>query len=106
MISPQSLSKIVYPIDFETNHPIDRSWSQNHQSSKVPTSDSGIVIDARPTSKSSIEEIDDNSLIDQYEINYRQTLNDLHIIKQHIVDIESHLNEAMREVNDLLNNSP
>jgi hypothetical protein len=87
MASPQSLSRIVYPIHFEINH---------SPSSKVPTSDSGIVID-----KSSIEEIAEYSFLDQYETNYRKTLNDLHVIKQHIVDIESRLNEAMREVNDL-----
>ncbi len=52
MVSPQSLSKILYPIDFE----IDIPWQQQ-RSSKVPTSDSGIVIDTRPTSKSSIEEV-------------------------------------------------
>lgn len=54
-------SKILYPIDFETNN-IDQSWYQKHSSScnKVPTSDSGIVIDTdgtQPTSKSSIEEV-------------------------------------------------
>jgi hypothetical protein len=59
--SNQQLSKIVYPIDFETNN-IDQSWYQKHSSShnKVPTSDSGIVIDTdgtQLTSKSSIEEV-------------------------------------------------
>jgi hypothetical protein len=64
---PQS-SKIVYPIDFEGNH-IDQSWYQKHSSSpqnKVPTSDSGIVIDTagtRPTSNSSIEEVRSMSFI-------------------------------------------
>jgi hypothetical protein len=58
MLSPQTLSKILYPIDFETNH-IDKSWHQKRSSHsyKVPTSDSGIVIDTQPTSKSSIEEV-------------------------------------------------
>ena len=68
---PQS-SKIVYPIDFEGNH-IDQSWYQKHSSSsssshqnKVPTSDSGIVIDTagtRLTSNSSIEEVRSMSFI-------------------------------------------
>jgi hypothetical protein len=54
-------SKILYPIDFETN-PTDQSWYQKHssQQNKVPTSDSGIVIDTdgtQLTSKSSIEEV-------------------------------------------------
>jgi hypothetical protein len=59
--NPQS-SKILYPIEFETNQ-TDQSWYQKHSSShhnKVPTSDSGIVIDTagtRPTSNSSIEEV-------------------------------------------------
>lgn len=34
----------------------------------------------------------------QYEQNYRQTLADLTLIKKNIVDIESRLSEAMREV--------
>jgi hypothetical protein len=59
--SNQQPSKILYPIDFETNN-IDQTWYQKHSShhNKVPTSDSGIVIDTadtRPTSKSSIEEV-------------------------------------------------
>jgi hypothetical protein len=54
-------SKILYPINSQTNN-IDQSWYQKHSSShnKVPTSDSGIVIDTdgtRLTSKSSIEEV-------------------------------------------------
>ena len=54
-------SKILYPIDFETNN-TDQSWYQKHssQQNKVPTSDSGIVIDTdgiQLTSKSSIEEV-------------------------------------------------
>jgi len=52
MISPRSLSKILYPIDFQMNNN-DISWT--HHSHKVPTSDSGIVIDI--PSKSSIEEV-------------------------------------------------
>jgi hypothetical protein len=50
----QQPSKILYPIDFQTNNN-DQSWYN-----KVPTSDSGIVIDTAgtlPTSKSSIEEV-------------------------------------------------
>lgn len=60
--SNQQTSKILYPIEFETNN-IDQSWYQKRHGSshnKVPTSDSGIVIDTdgtRPTSKSSIEEV-------------------------------------------------
>lgn len=60
--SIESASRIVYPIDFETNHH-DQIWLQKRCSShenKVPTSDSGIVIDTagtRPTSKSSIDEV-------------------------------------------------
>jgi hypothetical protein len=54
--SPQPLSKILYPIDFETNNIDDISWYQK-RSRKVPTSDSGIITDTRPTSKSSIEEV-------------------------------------------------
>lgn len=59
--STKHSSKILYPIDFETNN-IDQSWHCESMSSshhnKVPTSDSGIVIDAvgiRPTSVSSFE---------------------------------------------------
>jgi hypothetical protein len=52
MISPRSLSKILYPIDFQINNN-DISWT--HHSHKVPTSDSGIVIDI--PSKLSIEEV-------------------------------------------------
>ena len=53
--------KIVYPIDFETAR-TDQSWYEKHSTyqHKVPTSDSGIVIDTdgiRPTSKSSIDEV-------------------------------------------------
>jgi hypothetical protein len=61
MTSSQPSSKILYPIDFE-DQSVDPSWYQNRSSysHKVPTSDSGIVIDTmdiRPTSKSSIEEV-------------------------------------------------
>lgn len=89
--TPQLLSKILYPIDFQT------SWHEKQTSNpyKVPTSDSGIIIDTRPTSNSSIEDDDNNN---NNEINYRKTLIDLTIIKKNIVDIESRLNEAMREV--------
>jgi hypothetical protein len=55
MISPQLSSKILYPIDFQINN-IDQTWHKK-QSHKVPTSDSGIVIDTQPTSKSGIEEV-------------------------------------------------
>lgn len=56
-----SSSKILYPIDFPPTD-IDQTWYQRHSShqDKVPTSDSGIVIDTagtRPTSNSSIEEV-------------------------------------------------
>ncbi|CAF1677967.1 unnamed protein product, partial [Adineta ricciae] len=112
----QQPSKILYPIDFETNNN-DQSWYQKQSSlsststhqSKVPTSDSGIVIDTnvtRPTSNASIEENDADGIpidltnsgkLKQYESNYRKTLADLTIIKKNIVDIESRLSEAMRE---------
>ena len=57
----ESSSKILYPIDFETHHE-DPLWCQKLSSNenKVPTSDSGIVIDSagtRPTSKSSIDDV-------------------------------------------------
>ena len=57
----QQPSKILYPIDFQSNHN-EQSWYEKHSSNhhKVPTSDSGIVIDTAgtlPTSKSSIEEV-------------------------------------------------
>ena len=60
-ITNSSSSKILYPIDFPSTE-IDQSWYQRHTShqDKVPTSDSGIVIDTagtRPTSNSSIEEV-------------------------------------------------
>ncbi|CAF0996293.1 unnamed protein product [Rotaria sordida] len=107
-------SKILYPIDFQTKH-IDQSWYQKHLLSsshynKVPTSDSGIVIDTvstRPTSKSSIEENDGDGIpiditnsgkLKQYQSTYQKTLADLTIIKKNIVDIESRLSEAMREL--------
>ncbi|CAF2187449.1 unnamed protein product [Rotaria magnacalcarata] len=107
-------SKILYPIDFQTNH-IDQSWYQKHLSSshqnKVPTSDSGIVVDTigtRLTSNSSIDDNDGDGIpIDNittsgklklYKSNYRKTLADLTIIKKNIVDIESRLSEAMREL--------
>ena len=65
--SSSSSSKILYPIDFESNS-ADQSWYQRHSShqSKVHTSDSGIVIDTagtRLTSNSSIEEVRLMSLI-------------------------------------------
>ena len=52
--SPISLSKILYPIDFQINNNNNNTSCHQH---KVPTSDSGIVIDIRPTSKSSIAEV-------------------------------------------------
>jgi hypothetical protein len=59
--SNQQPSKILYPIDFQTNNN-EQSWYQKNSSNynKVPTSDSGIVIDTAgtlPTSKSSIDEV-------------------------------------------------
>ncbi|CAF2839410.1 unnamed protein product [Rotaria sp. Silwood2] len=81
--SNQQPSKILYPIDFQTNH-IDQSWYQKHLSSshhnKVPTSDSGIVIDTvgtRPTSKSSIEELEiESALVEsEHELVFKQILN-------------------------------
>ena len=69
-------SKILYPIDFESQDD-DQSWYQKCSSSiasssshqnKVPTSDSGIVIDTagtRPTSKSSN---DDVSLLTEHHL--------------------------------------
>lgn len=74
---------ILYPIEYSPHPP-------SSSSHKVPTSDSGIVLDTRPASKSSIEE--------QLEEIYDQTLQDLRLIKQHLVEIESRLAEAMREV--------
>lgn len=60
-IANSSSSKILYPIEFPSTD-IDPSWYQRHASHqhKVPTSDSGIVIDTagtRLTSNSSIEEV-------------------------------------------------
>ena len=56
-------SKILYPLEFESNEN-DSNWFPKRCSTsdetKVPTSDSGIVIDTvgtRPTSKSSIDEV-------------------------------------------------
>ncbi|CAF3597370.1 unnamed protein product [Rotaria sp. Silwood1] len=111
--SNQQPSKILYPIDFQTNH-IDQSWYKKRLSpshhNKVPTSDSGIVIDTvdtRQTSKSSIEENDGDGIpiditnsgkLKQYQNTYQKTLTDLTIIKKNIVDIESRLCEAMREL--------
>jgi hypothetical protein len=71
-------SKILYPINSQTNN-IDQSWYQKHSSSshnKVPTSDSGIVIDTdgtRLTSKSSIEEVRLMSIIIFYFTNSIKT---------------------------------
>ncbi|CAF3096245.1 unnamed protein product [Rotaria sp. Silwood2] len=102
--SPQPLSKILYPIDFDANN-IDLSWhqKQSFHTHKVPKSDSGIVIDTHPTSKSNSEDDDNNGAIDtnqikQYEINYQKNLTDLTILKKNIVNIESRLNEVMREL--------
>lgn len=96
-VSPQRKSSslknispnILYPIEF-SHHP--------KSSHKVPTSDSGILIDTRPTSKSSIDQlpVEDHQL----ERIYEQTLRDLRLIKQHLVEIESRLAEAMREVKE------
>ena len=49
MISPQLSSKILYPIDFQMNN-IDQT-SHKKQSHKVPTSDSGIVVDTTTNTK-------------------------------------------------------
>ncbi|CAF4828122.1 unnamed protein product [Rotaria sp. Silwood1] len=102
--SPQPSSKILYPIDFNANN-LDLSWHQKRSSHthKVPTSDSGIVIDTHPTPKSSSEDDDNNGVINtnqikQYEINYQKILTDLTILKKNIVNIESRLNEVMREL--------
>ena len=73
-----SLKNILYPIEF-SHHP------------KVPTSDSGILIDQFP-----IHQDEDHQL----ERIYEQTLRDLRLIKQHLVEIESRLSEAMREVKE------
>ncbi len=43
-------------------------------------------------------DITNTGKLKQYENNYRRTLTDLNIIKKNIVDIESRLSEAMREV--------
>jgi hypothetical protein len=56
MISPQPVSKILYPIDFETDN-MNISWYQKRLSDSVPKSDSGIVIDIQTKTKSSIEEV-------------------------------------------------
>ncbi|CAF3642028.1 unnamed protein product [Rotaria sordida] len=102
--SPKPSSKILYPIDFDTNN-INLSWYQKRsfQTNKVPTSDSGIVIDTHSTPKSSSEDDDNNGLINtnqikQYEINYKKNLTDLNILKKNIVNIENRLNEVMREL--------
>jgi len=106
-------SKILYPLEFESNEN-DSNWFPKRCSTsdetKVPTSDSGIVIDTvgtRPTSKSSIDETDVDVLpvdfisryhLKEYEEDYRQTVTDLTLIKKDILAIESRLNEAMREL--------
>ena len=67
--SSQHPTKILYPIDFQTNN-FDQLHFQKHSTSsndtKVPTSDSGIVIDtagAQQTSNSSIEDVSFKSFI-------------------------------------------
>lgn len=58
MTSRELPSKILYPIDFNINS-MNKSWheSQSFHSHKVPTSDSGIVIDRHPASKSNSEDV-------------------------------------------------
>ncbi|CAF1355104.1 unnamed protein product [Adineta steineri] len=104
MTSPQLSTKILYPIDFDTNN-INTSWLQKRSSVpyKVPTFDSGIVIDTNPTSKSSINEDPSHGTINMnqlkhYETYYHKILTDMTYIKKNIVDIESRLNEVMREL--------
>ncbi|CAM4869363.1 unnamed protein product [Rotaria socialis] len=105
LISHQAPSKILYPIDFDANN-MDLSChkKQSIHINKVPTSDSGIIIDTHPTLKSSSEDDDHNNgiietnQIKQYEIKYRRTLDDLTTLKKNIVNTESRLNEAMREL--------
>ncbi|CAF1598921.1 unnamed protein product [Rotaria magnacalcarata] len=104
-ISHQIPSKILYPIDFDANN-LDLSWhkKQSFRTNKVPTSDSGIIIDTHSTPKSSSEDDDHNNgviemdQIEQCEIKYRRTLDDLTTLKKNIVNTESRLNEAMREL--------
>lgn len=56
--SPQSSTKILYPIGFDTNI-MDLSWhqKQSFHTNKAATSDSGIIIDTHSTPKSSSEEV-------------------------------------------------
>ena len=101
---------ILYPIEFSDHSPHAQSTN------KFPTSDSGIVIDTRPASKSSIDQVssshqsiivhsfeffqDEHHPTDQLERLYHQTILDLRLIKQHLVEIENRLDEAMQEVRE------
>ncbi|UJR07811.1 hypothetical protein I4U23_012094 [Adineta vaga] len=105
LVTPsQPSTKILYPIDFEIRHR-NVSWQQKRSSDpyRMLIFDSGIVTDVRPTSKSSIDEDTNHDTINidqlrQYEIDYQKTLNDMTFIKKNIVDVESRLNEVIREL--------
>ena len=59
LVTPsQTTSNILYPIDFDT-HQRRISWQQKRSSDpyRMPIFDSGIIIDVRPTSISSIDEV-------------------------------------------------
>ncbi|CAF1066722.1 unnamed protein product [Adineta ricciae] len=105
LVTPsQATSNILYPIDFDT-HQRRISWQQKRSSDpyRMPIFDSGIIIDVRPTSISSIDEDVNHGTINinqlqQYEIDYEKTLTDMTFIKKNIVDVESRLNEVTREL--------